>query len=198
LKDPFDLNPETKAAIVIFCSVFVTVVIFLCIISLQISHIRSGEKRLLLAVAISSPFLSIRLVYSLLCDFSRNNNFNPYFGNTTIYLCMAVLEELAVATTCTCIVTGLTLQVIPKGAETEVEEVVPFTELANRDTRSNYSNIEAGAMHAEQRQYKQPDIRSNQAKCRSSAPVPKIRGGPVVMLYGYGKRYFQSGKGRAT
>lgn len=62
--------------------------------------------------AACAPFISVRLVYGLLADFSGMKEFNPFEGDVTIFLCMAVLMEIiAVAF---CVFTGLRLRVLPK------------------------------------------------------------------------------------
>jgi hypothetical protein len=60
------------------------------------SRLRRFQKKLFLASALSAPFLMVRLVYSALGDYNSNDDrFALLNGNTTIYLCMDVLEEIA-------------------------------------------------------------------------------------------------------
>ena len=60
------------------------------------SRSRRFQKKLFLASALSAPFLVVRLVYSALGDYDFNDDrFALLNGNTTIYLCMDVLEEIA-------------------------------------------------------------------------------------------------------
>ena len=79
------------------------------------SLVEKGEHRLIIAVAISVPFILIRLIYSLLVVFANNRRFNIVTGSVTINLVMAVLEEFVV--TILCISVGLSLQVRPKSVE---------------------------------------------------------------------------------
>ena len=79
------------------------------------SLVGQGEHRLIIAVAISVPFILVRLIYSLLVVFANNPRFNIVTGSVTINLVMAVLEEFVVAILC--IGVGLSLQVRPKNNE---------------------------------------------------------------------------------
>jgi len=79
------------------------------------SLVEKGEHRLIIAVAISVPFILIRLIYSLLVVFANNRHFNIVTGSVTINLVMAVLEEFVV--TILCISVGLSLQVRSKSIE---------------------------------------------------------------------------------
>ena len=123
--DPYAVNAESKAGIVIFMVVFVCVVLMLGILTAQISRVEAGERRLLLAVALSRPFIFVRLIYAVLSAFRASYDFNTSFGNVIIYLCMAVLEEIAVVIICTAV--GLTLRV-HKTANTDVSPGEEFQE----------------------------------------------------------------------
>ncbi|KAJ5089253.1 hypothetical protein N7532_007937 [Penicillium argentinense] len=71
-----------------------------------------GEKRTILAVAISTPFLLVRLIYATLIWFLHDSSFSMIGGNVTIQLVMSVLEEFAIVITC--IGVGITLRVVSK------------------------------------------------------------------------------------
>ncbi|KAK2846310.1 hypothetical protein FQN49_005852 [Arthroderma sp. PD_2] len=101
-------NGKSKASICITLGVWVITVGLLFIISGQKKHLPAGERRLLLALAISLPFILIRLIYSLIGAFAHSRRFSVVSGDTTIYLLMAVLEEMIVVITCLAI--GVTLQ----------------------------------------------------------------------------------------
>lgn len=93
-------NGKSKAAICIILGVWVITVGLVFIINGIKHHLPVGEKRLLLAVAISLPLILIRLIYSLIGTFSHSSRFSIGSGNVTIYLVMAVLEEMVVVITC--------------------------------------------------------------------------------------------------
>jgi hypothetical protein len=118
--NPFVSNNHTKVAIIIFTGVFLAIVYLLIILSLRIFQIERGERRLLFVVAISSPFIATRLIYALIADFAANPNFNAIFGNATIYLCMAVLEEIIAVIVC--VAAGFTIRIVPRGETSVVVE----------------------------------------------------------------------------
>jgi hypothetical protein len=88
------------------------IVLATIIMSFSVSHAEPGEKRLVLAVAVSLPFLLIRLVYSIMVTFSTLRTFNQIYGSVTALLCMALIEEFIVVVIYEG--TGLTLREIPK------------------------------------------------------------------------------------
>lgn len=106
------LNSYSKAAVIIFTVIFVVVCLMFLVLATKVSHVPDGEKRLLVAVTLSLPFLVIRYTYALLADFAQDTRFNSFFGNATYYLCMAVLTEFVVIFICE--IAGFTLRVIPK------------------------------------------------------------------------------------
>jgi len=111
------VQPEIKAAIIIFLVVYLSTVVILGYVYRRVSQIPPGEKRILVAVALSFPFIAVRLVYALISDFAGLESFSLALGNTTIYLCMAVIMEIIVMIII--IAVGLTLRVIPRGVPLE-------------------------------------------------------------------------------
>lgn len=95
----YTYHPGTlvKASMGIFIAVFViTALITSWLFFTLQSRSRRFQKKLFLASALSAPFLVVRLVYSALGDYDFNDDrFALLNGNTTIYLCMDVLEEIA-------------------------------------------------------------------------------------------------------
>ena len=95
----YTYHPGTlvKASMGIFIAVFViTALITSWLLFTLQSRSRRFQKKLFLASALSAPFLVVRLVYSALGDYDFNDDrFALLNGNTTIYLCMDVLEEIA-------------------------------------------------------------------------------------------------------
>lgn len=73
-----------------------------------------------MAVAISAPFLLVRVLYSVCIWFLHNDEFRLFGGNVTVLLVMAVLEEVVVVTLCLWI--GMTLRVRGKGKASGREE----------------------------------------------------------------------------
>lgn len=90
---PQSLN---KAAMGLFIASYVAIAATTIILSFSVSHGEPGEKRLLVAVALSLPFLLVRLVYGSISLFADTTDFNSLSGNITFYLCMALIMELCV------------------------------------------------------------------------------------------------------
>ncbi|KAI9801425.1 MAG: hypothetical protein M1825_003405 [Sarcosagium campestre] len=103
---------QTKVGVMLFLLAWFVLCLLLGVITLHISKIELGERRLVLAVAVSIPFLFVRLIYSVLSVYSENEHFNPLTGSVTVKLFMAILEELVVILTCLAV--GIMLRVIPK------------------------------------------------------------------------------------
>lgn len=51
------------------------------------------QKKLFYAIALSAPFLVVRMIYSALSDYTTIDAF-VFGGNETVYLCMCVLQEI--------------------------------------------------------------------------------------------------------
>ncbi len=102
----------SKAAMGLFIASYVLIVATTIILSFSVSHADHGEKRLLVAVALSLPFLLVRLIYGSISIFANTSDFNSLTGNVTIYLCMALIMELCVVVIYEAV--GLTLRKIEK------------------------------------------------------------------------------------
>lgn len=124
---PSSLN---KAGTALFIVSYAALLVFLAVTYPSVQHAEPGEKRIFLALALSMPFIFIRLVYSCFSTFTTRSQFNLLDGSTTILLCVALIEEFI------CVViyeaTGLTLQKAVK-AEQHVEAA---TELRNLDSNA--------------------------------------------------------------
>lgn len=96
----------------IFLAIYVFAVCLWGYLLRQWKYIAAEENKLMVCFAACAPFISVRLVYGLLADFSGMKEFNPFEGDVTVFLCMAVLMEIiAVAF---CVFTGLRLRLLPK------------------------------------------------------------------------------------
>lgn len=85
----------TKASMGIFLAVFVILVLFTGWLFLQPNtKALKFQKKLFLAVALSLPFILVRMVFSAISNFSHKKSFDVLVGSPTIYLCMSVLEEI--------------------------------------------------------------------------------------------------------
>jgi len=101
-----------KVGAVLMIVAFIALVLFTILTSFSISHAEAGEKRLLLVVAASLPFLLARLIYLILYTFTQNQMYNVLEGSVTVLLCMALIEEYLVLIAYEAV--GLTLRVVPK------------------------------------------------------------------------------------
>ncbi|KAJ5739757.1 hypothetical protein N7533_012541 [Penicillium manginii] len=83
-----------KVAMAIFLVIFAATMLLSVWLfySLSFSLLRF-QKKLFLAIALSAPFLVVRMVYSALSDFTTIKEF-ALGQNETVYLCMSVLEEI--------------------------------------------------------------------------------------------------------
>ena len=103
---------STKVGISLYLVSFAAICIIALYVGTNSKQVEKGEKRLVLAVIFSLPFLLVRLIYSSLATFAHKPPFNIMTGSVTIFLVMAVLEELVVILTF--LTTGISLEVIPK------------------------------------------------------------------------------------
>ncbi|PWY83869.1 hypothetical protein BO94DRAFT_468609 [Aspergillus sclerotioniger CBS 115572] len=96
-------HPSSKIKIgtILFVVAWFVLCTLLGILYWKRSAIEKGERRTLLAVGLSLPFLAVRLLYSVLMWFLPSSTFNFMDGNPTVELVMSVLEELAVVIMCT-------------------------------------------------------------------------------------------------
>lgn len=95
------------------------IVIFTAAIGMFISHAEAGEKRIYLAVVVALPILLIRIIYSALSTFSKDNKYNVLTGSTTLFLCVCLLEEFIIVVIYE--VTGLTLVQVVKEEHVEAQ-----------------------------------------------------------------------------
>ncbi|GAW11243.1 hypothetical protein ANO14919_005850 [Xylariales sp. No.14919] len=102
----------TQASISLTIAGFVLLVIATVTVGLNIPHADPGEKRVVLAVALSLPFLLVRVIYQAIGTFHSHSAFNTVSGNAFVFLGAAVIEEIIIVLIIEAI--GLTLQVRPK------------------------------------------------------------------------------------
>ena len=113
-------QPLAKAGLALFLVSFAYSLFAAIILSFSISHAEAGEKRVLLAIALSLPFLLTRLIYSSIANYANPKSFNLLTGNVTILLCMALIEELVIVALY--LGTGFTLKKVEKPARVQREQ----------------------------------------------------------------------------
>lgn len=91
-------NDLLKASVICFAAAYIAFLSLFLLFLTALSRFPPKERWLLYAFACCIPFMVVRLLYSILPSFipSIRNNFNALFGNVTIYLFMAVLEEIVI------------------------------------------------------------------------------------------------------
>ena len=104
----------TKVGLALFIASFAAILAITVILSSSISHAEPGEKRVLLAVALSLPLLLVRLIYGSVYIFGNASDFNSLSGSVTILLCMALFEEIGIVLIYEGV--GLTLRKVSKQA----------------------------------------------------------------------------------
>lgn len=91
----FHANGYVMAAMSIFLAVFALIYVLAMWMVCKLQHRTSAtQKKFLLAIGMSFPFLLIRMIYSSLSDFTDDSRFAIMSGNPTAYLFMSVLEEI--------------------------------------------------------------------------------------------------------
>lgn len=116
----YDVASTTKGSIALFIVAFAAILAITVSLIPAISAAEGGERRILLAVGISLPFLLVRILYSAIETFANPPKFSLLGGSDTVLLCMALLEEAVVVAVYEAF--GLTLKEIPKRAQGQPAE----------------------------------------------------------------------------
>lgn len=95
-------------SVILFIAAYCGLVLFTALLWLYFGDIELGEKRLLVVITLSLPFLLVRIIYTALATLRQLPNFSWINGSTTIFLCMALIMEAAIVAIYEG--TGLTLQ----------------------------------------------------------------------------------------
>ncbi|KAI1340476.1 hypothetical protein F5Y15DRAFT_378745 [Xylariaceae sp. FL0016] len=108
----WETSTLSQAGIALMIVGYIFTVLAAIIIGTQISAAAPGEKRVVLIVALSLPFILVRLAYSAESVYGSNPDFNQVTGNPDILLGMAIIMEMIVVAIVEGI--GLTLQKMPE------------------------------------------------------------------------------------
>jgi hypothetical protein len=87
---------DAKVGIVIFLFSFVQIVVLALFTLPHAKKVPITQRRLLYAVLLALPLLMVRLIYSVLVDFSTSPTFSVSHGNPYVQLGMAIVEEIIV------------------------------------------------------------------------------------------------------
>ncbi|KAL5362550.1 hypothetical protein BJX96DRAFT_177251 [Aspergillus floccosus] len=115
-------NIKIKIGMVLYIISWVQMCLYLAILAWHHDSLEKGERRTLVAVVVSAPFVLVRILYSFLMWFLHNSDFGLFDGNVTVQLVMAVLEEFVVVIVCLGI--GMTLRVRGKASQCEEEHLL--------------------------------------------------------------------------
>ncbi|OJD37998.1 uncharacterized protein BKCO1_500079 [Diplodia corticola] len=115
----------TKGAVGLFVASFVAIVGIAAVVWKDVACAEPGEKRLLVAVGGTTPFLLVRVVYTALSVYTGEMRFNPVMGDVGYLLGMALVMELVIVYAFLGV--GLTLKKVGKGEEREVEGKVEMS-----------------------------------------------------------------------
>jgi len=114
---PGSFNSKTslaKASVALMIVGFVAVVGVTALVAVYSRGgvIPAGDGRLLLAIALSLPFVLVRLVYSCVSTFGNDKRFGGLTGDVYVRLGMSIIMEIVVVLICEA--AGLTLEKAPK------------------------------------------------------------------------------------
>ena len=136
----YKVSSLSQASVGLTIGGFVLLVLATAQLGFNVSHVDQGERRLVLAIALTLPFLLVRVLYQAVGTFDRNSEFNSVSGNVYVFLGTAVIEEIVIVLIVEAV--GLTLQVRPK-SNTPSDR--PLGRLYNR-LKGRYEGIELQGM----------------------------------------------------
>ncbi|KAI0841775.1 hypothetical protein F5Y06DRAFT_260402 [Hypoxylon sp. FL0890] len=108
----YTISSLSKDGMGLTIAAYALLVLTTIVVASQQAHVEPGEKRLLLAVGASLPFILVRLIYSAESVFGNNPSFSQSTGDVNIQLGMAVIMEMIVVFIVEGI--GMTLKKLPK------------------------------------------------------------------------------------
>lgn len=128
-------NDLLKASVICFVACYFAFVCLFVVFLGQWKAIPEGEQKLLLCFAVCVPFMVVRFLYSILGTYveSLRPQFSVLTGNVTIFLFMAVFEEIFVAAFF--VYTGMRLDRLPPELRTGAKprDVREVMELHSRE-----------------------------------------------------------------
>lgn len=106
-------NNLLKVSVIIFVACYLAFMGLFLIFLRQWKAIPKAEQKLLLCFACCLPFMVVRFLFGILGTFdeSLRSQFSVLAGNVTIFLCLAVLEEIFVVAFF--VFTGMRLERLP-------------------------------------------------------------------------------------
>ncbi|KAF3032074.1 hypothetical protein E8E12_001196 [Didymella heteroderae] len=92
----YEIPTTSKIGVILYLVGFTGIVLMLIMSLPQTSVIPIKERRVPIAIAIALPFITVRLIYSVLSVFIHDHLFSVATGDTAVRLGMAIVEEIAV------------------------------------------------------------------------------------------------------
>lgn len=149
LKSTGSYVPQTysKIASALFILSYILIVLSVLFTFCHISHAERGERRILVAVALSLPFLLVRVVYSSLSVYDTSSKtFNVVDGNVTVWLVMALIMEAIIVIIYETV--GLTLRKVEKAdamaPPATQPQVQPYASPAQMEAQQPYGQPASG------------------------------------------------------
>jgi hypothetical protein len=90
------VSTTLKAGVCLFVGAYLAMMVTFLIASPSLRLIKSRERFVAIAIIVAAPFISIRLLYSILAVFVHNHNFSTVSGSVPIRVGMATIEEYIV------------------------------------------------------------------------------------------------------
>ncbi|KAH8664359.1 hypothetical protein BX600DRAFT_436909 [Xylariales sp. PMI_506] len=87
---------ESQAGVILYCVAFAAIILVLVISLPKMAGVPAGERMLAIAVAIASPLIAVRILYSVLTVFVHDSTFNSLDGSVVVKAFMDVVEEFLV------------------------------------------------------------------------------------------------------
>ncbi|KAJ5426434.1 hypothetical protein N7465_001504 [Penicillium sp. CMV-2018d] len=164
--DDIHLNSLTRAALALFLTGFALMLVgYFALVQDVLRYpakraLLGTEARILVIVALATPFVLVRLLYSALGDFTGAELWSSISGNDTVYLIMDVLMEIIAITI---MYTTVYFAPLPKDAPAEriADAESDNNELAEPRTSSSLTSRELGS--ESQTALKEENRKSNEA-----------------------------------
>lgn len=183
--DVYSSNPSDRAtgktlrhaAIIIYVVCYLAQVAITFLTVSRAQELMQGEKRLVIAVAVSTPFLACRLLYSLIGAFASTTSiFNPVIGSAVLMGIMAILMELIVVVLY--LAAGFTAPVVTRNR-------VSFPQSADAEPAFPLYKPQGPNGHSppQQQQQYQQQYHQQQQQSRSEVAYRVGRRIPVVRLF---------------
>jgi hypothetical protein len=170
----FVTGHESIAGTCLLLVTFAMTIIGTLMVSFDMQYADRGDHRVFWAVVVSLPLLAVRLVYTCLSTLTHDPRFSLVGGSTTLLLCLAFLEELAVVIIYEGV--GLTLGKKPsaRAAGTHGQGVELMQTNSVADT-NHMKPIRPGRSHCQRIETEKPTPRKEHAAVRVLKHLPIVR-----------------------